>query len=116
MEKALKDAITICKTLLRNGYDAHVINAPVQERLLKHSKTLAVDIACEPDLETLLKLFPEARVEADQRAIAQMEKDGVTFRFYAPHCRRYSYQRPALRAGLHHACMPGPSPGRGTAA
>lgn len=74
MEKALKDAITICKTLLRNGYDAHVINAPVQEHLLKHSKQLAVDIACEPDLETLLKLFPEARVEPDQRAIAQMEK------------------------------------------
>ena len=46
MEKALKDAITICKTLLRNGYDAHVINAPVQEHLLKHSKQLAVDIAC----------------------------------------------------------------------
>ena len=44
MEKALKDAITICKTLLRNGYDAHVINAPVQEHLLKHSKQLAVDI------------------------------------------------------------------------
>ena len=83
MEKALKDAITICKTLLRNGYDAHVINAPVQEHLLKHSKQLAVDIACEPDLETLLKLFPEARVEPDQRAIAQMEKDGVLFRFYA---------------------------------
>ena len=83
MEKALKDAITICKTLLRNGYDAHVINAPVQEHLLKHSKQLAVDIACEPDLETLLKLFPEAHVEPDQRAIAQMEKDGVLFRFYA---------------------------------
>ena len=79
MEKALKDAITICKTLLRNGYDAHVINAPVQEHLLKHSKQLAVDIACEPDLETLLKLFPEARVEPDQRAIAQMEMLGHNF-------------------------------------
>ena len=71
MEKALKDAITICKTLLRNGYDAHVINAPVQEHLLKHSKQLAVDIACEPDLETLLKLFPEARV-------ARLDRDSVT--------------------------------------
>ena len=28
MHQALKDAITISKTLLRNGYDAHVINAP----------------------------------------------------------------------------------------
>ena len=102
MEKALKDAITICKTLLRNGYDAHVINAPVQEHLLKHSKQLAVDIACEPDLETLLKLFPEARVEPDQRAIAQMEKDGVLFRFYALEVEDASHpELSLLRVILH---------------
>ena len=105
MEKALKDAITICKTLLRNGYDAHVINAPVQEHLLKHSKQLAVDIACEPDLETLLKLFPEARVEPDQRAIAQMEKDGVLFRFYALEVEDASH--PELSLLRQHDGSPG---------
>ena len=27
MQKPLKDAITICKTILRNGYDAHIFNS-----------------------------------------------------------------------------------------
>ena len=85
----------LCR-LLRNGYDAHVIKAPVQEHLLKHSKQRAVDIACEPDLETLLKLFPEAHVEPDQRAIAQMEKDGVLFRFYAPEVEDASHPELSL--------------------
>ena len=82
MHKALKDAITICKTLLRNGYDAHVINAPLQEQLLQKAKSPAVDIACEPDLESLRKLFPEARMEPEARAIAELEENGVLFRFY----------------------------------
>ena len=60
MHQALKDAITISKTLLRNGYDAHVINAPLQEHLLENAQQPTVDIACEPDLDTLIKLFPKA--------------------------------------------------------
>lgn len=83
MQDVLKDAITICKTLLRNGYDAHVINAPLQKEMLKKSKKPAVDIACEPDLDTLVKLFPKARVDPEQRAMAEMEENGVLYRFYA---------------------------------
>lgn len=26
MHEAIKDAVTICKTLLRNGFDAHVLS------------------------------------------------------------------------------------------
>ncbi|MBQ4566689.1 MAG: HD domain-containing protein [Desulfovibrio sp.] len=82
MHKALKEAINICKTLLRNGYDAHVINAPLQDMLLRKSKTFAVDIACEPDLESLSKIFPKARLDQDSRALAELEENGVLFRFY----------------------------------
>ncbi|SDF61715.1 HD domain-containing protein [Desulfovibrio legallii] len=82
MHQALKDAITICKTLLRNGYDAHVINAPLQEHLLRQGGAPAVDIACEPDLDTLVRLFPAAVPEREKRALAVMEQDGVTYRFY----------------------------------
>ena len=53
MQKPLKDAITICKTILRNGYDAHIINAPLHERLLPKAKHPAVDLASEADTETL---------------------------------------------------------------
>lgn len=82
MHQALKDAITICKTFLRNGYDAHVINAPLQEHLLRQGGVPAVDIACEPDLDTLVRLFPAAVPEREKRALAVMEQDGVTYRFY----------------------------------
>lgn len=87
MHQALKDAASICKTLLRNGYDAHVINAPLQERLLSDRKpgqadTPAVDIACEASGETLVKLFPKVNLEDGKRAMAEMEEDGVLFRFY----------------------------------
>ena len=37
MHQALNEAMSICKTLMRNGYDAHVINAPLQERLLERT-------------------------------------------------------------------------------
>lgn len=82
MHKALKEAITICKTLLRNGYDAHVINAPLQEQILQKAKQPAVDIACEPDLASLVKLFPQVREETEQRAMASLEEKGILFRFY----------------------------------
>ncbi len=87
MHQALKDAVSICKTLLRNGYDAHVINAPLQERLLSartpgQTDAPAVDIACEASGETLLKLFPRVSLEDGKRAMAEMEEDGVLFRFY----------------------------------
>lgn len=82
MRKPLKDAITICKTILRNGYDAHIINAPLHERLLPGSRRPAVDLASEADTETLCKLFPRAERLEGGRAAASMEQDGVIYRFY----------------------------------
>ena len=87
MHQALKDAVSICKTLLRNGYDAHVINAPLQERLLAARKPgqadlPAVDIACEADAETLVKLYPKVNLEEGKRAVGELTENGVLFRFY----------------------------------
>ncbi|GHU91517.1 HD family phosphohydrolase [Deltaproteobacteria bacterium] len=84
MQNAIRKAIAICKILLRNGYDAYVINAPLQEQLLKKTRQSSVDIAiaCEPDADMLAKLFPRIRREAEKRALAEMEENGLTFRFY----------------------------------
>lgn len=86
MHDAIRDAVNICKILLRNGYDAHVINAPMQEFMLQHpyvkNAAPAVDIACEPDLETLIKLFPRAMAAPEMRALAQLEENGFVFSFY----------------------------------
>lgn len=77
-----KEAVTHCKTLLRSGYDAHVINAPMQAQLMKQSKELAVDIACEPDFETLSKLIPNVEACGEAGSIAILRENGFTFRFY----------------------------------
>ncbi|MBD5641530.1 MAG: HD domain-containing protein [Desulfovibrio sp.] len=82
MHKALRDALGICKILLRNGYDAHIINAPLQEQALAGSRTglPSVDIACEPGPEDLARLFP--KTNTDGHGLAQMEENGVLFNFY----------------------------------
>lgn len=88
MHQALKDALSICKTIMRNGYDAHVINAPLQERLLENIPQPVVDIACEPDGETLARLFPKVTSTAidpdqgGQRILAFLEDNGCRFNFY----------------------------------
>lgn len=84
MHQAIREAISICKTLLRNGFDAHVINAPLQEELLGAKKGVkdmpVVEIACEPDFETLGKLFP--KIARDDEGLARLEENGFLFRFY----------------------------------
>ena len=81
MHEALKVATTICTTMLRNGYDAHIVNAPLQQHLLETSDVSAVDIACEPDIEVLGKLFPSLVTVEEGPLMAQLEEDGVTIRF-----------------------------------
>ncbi|MBO4684283.1 MAG: HD family phosphohydrolase, partial [Desulfovibrio sp.] len=61
MLEALNQAALLCKSLFRNGYDAHVINAPLQERLLAQDGKPAVDIACEADYPVIAKVFPDAQ-------------------------------------------------------
>ena len=53
-----KEATSLCKTVLRNGYDAYIVNAPLQTALHEKLGINELDIACEPDFETLSKLFP----------------------------------------------------------
>ena len=82
MHEALKVAISVCKTMLRNGYDAHVINAPLQQQLLEKGGSPAVDIACEPDVDVLSKLFPALSRVDEGPLLAQLVEEGVTLRFY----------------------------------
>lgn len=88
MLEALKEAAMICKTLFRNGYDAHIINAPLQERLLKRAHSnIAVDLASEADGDIITKIFPAARIydkedKAETRICATLEQKGVLYRFY----------------------------------
>ena len=83
MREALKEAAVLCKTLFRNGYDAHVVNAPLQEHLLANADKLAVDLACEASYPVLAKIFPDVKEGNDEsRVTATLEQEGVLFRFY----------------------------------
>ncbi len=82
MKNAFIDAVGICKTILRNGYDAHVINAPLQEKLMDPKGPIQIDIACEPDLATLQKLFPSMEEPKVAGYVGFMQCEEVAFHFY----------------------------------
>ncbi len=82
MSHAFNDAIGICKTILRNGYDAHVINTPLQAKLMSPDGPIGIDIACEPDLATLQKLFPNMQAHENPAYVACMHEGDVSYHFY----------------------------------
>ncbi|MBQ9537494.1 MAG: HD domain-containing protein [Desulfovibrionaceae bacterium] len=83
MHSALKAALAICKNLQRNGFDAHVVNAPLQEKILAHAAPASVDIACEPDFQGLAKIYHEAHeANPTDPFFATMQEEDVLLRFY----------------------------------
>lgn len=83
MHEQLKAALSICKNLQRNGYEAHVINPPLQDSLLSQMAKPAVDIACEPGVERLSKLYPHlSKAQESDPFFAYLEENDTTFRFY----------------------------------
>ena len=83
MHPALKVALTICKNLQRNGFDAHVVNAPLQEKVLQQIDSPAVDIACEPDFAGLTKIYHSIQPsEEHDPFIATLTEEDVLIRFY----------------------------------
>ena len=78
----IKTAVTLCKAIMRNGYDAYAINAPLQKLIFEKTGVMDVDIACACDPETLFKIFPGAESCTEEGAVAILEENGVTLRFY----------------------------------
>ena len=48
----IKTGTTLCKAIMRNGYDAYAINAPLQGLIFEKTGVFDVDIACACDTET----------------------------------------------------------------
>lgn len=79
-----KDAIIICKTIMRNGYDAYIINANLQQELYNAAGERKIDIACEPGFEELEKLFPGLENPHDPEILALLHTEGdTTVYFYS---------------------------------
>ena len=45
----IKTGTTLCKAIMRNGYDAYAINAPLQGLIFEKTGVFDVDIACACD-------------------------------------------------------------------
>jgi len=84
-QPSFKDAITIAKTIMRNGFDAHVVNTPLQHELIEVLDAYEIDIATDAHIEELTKLFPAIVRVQDNRypaLMGTMEEHGYLYRFY----------------------------------
>lgn len=82
MSDPYKEAIGICKTIMRNGYDAYVVNARMQQIVMEEDSEIALDIATDMRFKELDKVFPAIEYSSQHLAIGKLVEAGVTFRFY----------------------------------
>jgi len=82
MAQPFKDATAICKTIMRNGYDAYVINAALQEKALSAGAP-ELDLATDAPLAELQKLFPAVEPYAEDGAYARAQS-GDTMLYFHP--------------------------------
>lgn len=82
MTQPIKDAVTICKTIVRNGYDAYVVNSRLFSKSGEVKLDSGVDIVTDIPLDELVKLFPQTQTTADAKVKAVIVEGGVLHRFY----------------------------------
>ncbi|PIE68643.1 MAG: HD family phosphohydrolase [Deltaproteobacteria bacterium] len=87
----IKDAASVCKTIMRNGFDAYIINLSLQKKILDTSDEQEIDICTDMEFDNLSKLFPDIRPADDQLRKAVLVQGGVTFSFYEGDVGRGSY-------------------------
>lgn len=83
-QPSFKDAVTICKSIMRNGFDAHIVNTQLQHELIAALGEAAIDLATDAPCEELAKIFPSLtrEEEPENGCIGRLEENGVTYRFY----------------------------------
>lgn len=82
MPQPFRDAVTICKTILRNGYDAYVVNMHLQKEIMRGDKIREVDIACECTFDELVRIYPNAVKSSRDGVIAEItEGDTLVFAY-----------------------------------
>ena len=77
-----KNALTLCKSIMRNGSDAYVVNMALQYELIQASGSNEVDIACDAPFEELLRVIPSVEKGTEEGVIAILREEGALYRFY----------------------------------
>lgn len=90
MSQPIKDAVSICKTIMRNGYDAYVINTALQRRILGQAEKGMVEICTDIDFASLNSLFPEA-VSGEDGLVGRLPQNGSLFLFHPADVTDASY-------------------------
>ncbi len=90
MPQPLKEAVALCKTIMRNGYDAYVINAPLQQKAMEDNN-LEVDICTELDPEGLAKLFPNLEESLSPDFTGSLLQGSIRFNFFPANTIESSY-------------------------
>ncbi len=85
MSEPFKDAVGICKTIMRNGYDAYIVNERLQKlTIADKGEETALDISTELDFTGLVKLFPNIQEWTENDGVtAVLSEGGNTFYFYS---------------------------------
>jgi poly(A) polymerase len=91
MTQPFKDAVSICKTIMRNGFDAYVINARLQKMALSGQSEIELDIATDITFDNLLKLFPEIHYSKDPSILGALREAGAVYRFHPSDVEDGSY-------------------------
>jgi len=81
MSQSFKDAVGICKAIIRNGYDAYVINAKLQKALLAGCPQPELDVCTDAGLDELQKLFPNVSQERGE-SFARLKEGETLINFY----------------------------------
>ncbi|WP_045210670.1 HD domain-containing protein [Desulfonatronovibrio magnus] len=90
MPQPIKDAAALCKTIMRNGYDAYVINAPLQKRAMAEND-LEVDICTDLDADELSRLFPNLESSGSAELTGTLRQGDAIFNFYPADVIESSY-------------------------
>jgi len=87
MSEPFKEAVALCKTIMRNGYDAYVINARLQKDILaeqtaENAAELALDISTELDIDGLRRLFPKLEDSVDPAVLGCIREGKYCYYFH----------------------------------
>ncbi|AMK10082.1 MAG: HD domain-containing protein [Pseudodesulfovibrio sp.] len=97
MSQPFKDAVGFCKTIMRNGFDAYIINVRLQALTLDQTGSeKELDICTEAGFEELKKYFPNMEESKDKGVVGTLVEGGVTYYFYPASTEEAAYTDEAV--------------------
>ncbi len=82
MRKELKEAVSLCNMIMRNGFEAYVINPQLQQKLLDKTGTPAFDIATDMGMNDIIKQFANASMSKEPYVLAELTENEQHYKFY----------------------------------